>query len=210
MKNNMLARWLTYSLLANLLLAIAAGYLWLRYQDRGQALSAVQRQEAGTRQALLQGQVEYQALLSAQGSLQARLLEQDKLLAEQAQQLVLYRQVLAPGGAQELMLTEGEITSLPDTGKFLFRLVLLQPEGKGGRITGRARIRVQARQQGEIVALSEQALGLAPLLLDFQYFQILTGNLQLPADAEGRQLELLLELDGRGNKTFRLAWPGNT
>ncbi|WP_116475706.1 DUF6776 family protein [Zobellella maritima] len=212
MKKDSVARWLTCSLLANLLLATATGYLWLRYQDRGETLQAVQKQEAGTRQALLQGQLEYQALLSARDSLQTRLLEQDKRLAEQAQQLVLYRQVLAPDGAKELMLTEGEITPLPEEGKFKFRLVLLQPEGQGTRITGQARIRVQVRQQGEIVSLSEQELGLAPLLLDFQHFQILAGSGQLPVGAEGRQLELLLELGGRSDKTFRLAWPlpGNT
>lgn len=212
MKKDPVARWLACSLMANLLLITAAGYLWLRYQDRDEALQAVQKQEAGTRQALLQGRLEYQALLSAQGKLQDRLLEQDKQLAEQAQQLVLYRQVLAPAGTQELMLTEGEITPLPEAGKFQFRLVLLQPEGQGARITGQARIRVQVRQQGEIVVLSEQQLGLAPLLLDFQHFQILAGSGQLPAGAEGRQLELSLELDGRSGKTFRLAWPlpGNT
>ncbi|PPL15585.1 hypothetical protein UN63_12150 [Oceanisphaera arctica] len=194
------------SLIASLLLAVA-GYLGLRYQEQARLLEQHRQQAERSRQELLALRVDLQTLLSAESSQLAQLEQQSRQLAEQAQQLALYRQVLAPDGGAELLLAQEDITTLAEPGLFSYRLVLLQPTNTGNRVTGQARLKIRALQDGQPVVFNEEILGVAPVTLDFRHFQVLTGQLQLPVGSRAQTLELQLELDRRPARTLSLNWP---
>ncbi|GHA25344.1 DUF6776 family protein [Oceanisphaera arctica] len=199
-------RLMVVSLIASLLLAVA-GYLGLRYQEQARLLEQHRQQAERSRQELLALRVDLQTLLSAESSQLAQLEQQSRQLAEQAQQLALYRQVLAPDGGAELLLAQEDITTLAEPGLFSYRLVLLQPTNTGNRVTGQARLKIRALQDGQPVVFNEEILGVAPVTLDFRHFQVLTGQLQLPVGSRAQTLELQLELDRRPARTLSLNWP---
>ena len=196
-----------WSLLMCVLLLLLLGFGALRYVEQEQLLTLQQSQAERSRQEMLALRVDLQTLLSAESSQLAQLDQQSRQLAEQAQQLALYRQVLASDNGGELLLTHEDITPLGETGLFAYRLVLLQPTQTDKRITGQARLKVRALQAGKSVLLSEDVLGVAPVSLDFRHFQVLTGQLQLPADSQAQSLELHLNLTGRAPRTLSLNWP---
>ncbi|MFP2770928.1 DUF6776 family protein [Oceanisphaera sp. KMM 10153] len=200
-------RLMVVSLLASLLLLAVAGYLGLRYQEQARLLEQHRQQAERNRQELLALRVDLQTLLSAESSQLAQLDQQSRELAEQAQQLALYRQVLAPDGGAELLLAQEDITTLAEPGLFAYRLVLLQPTNTGNRVTGQARLKIRALLGGQPVVLNEEALGVAPVTLDFRHFQVLTGQLRLPVGSRAQALELQLELDRRPARTLSLNWP---
>ena len=194
-------------LLMCVLLAGLLGYGGLRYYEQEQLLSQQQALSERSRQELLALRVDLQTLLSAESSQLAQLDLQARQLAEQAQQLALYRQVLASDNGAELLLTHEDITPLGETGLFSYRLVLLQPTQTDKRITGQARLKVRALQAGTSVLFNDDTLGVTPVSLDFRHFQVLTGQLQLPADSQAQTLELHLNLDGKAPRTLSLNWP---
>ena len=193
---------LTCVLLAGLL-----GYGGLRYYEQAQLLTQQHASSERNRQELLALRVDLQTLLSAESSQLAQLDLQARQLAEHAQQLALYRQVLASDQGAELLLAHEDITPLGTTGLFSYRLVLLQPTHTDKRITGQARLKVRALQAGVSVLLSDDTLGVTPVSLDFRHFQVLSGQLQLPAGSQAQTLELHLSLDGKAPRTLSLNWP---
>lgn len=207
MNKPVFSRLLLCSLVLNLALVVVAAYLGLRQQDIQAAVEVSREQQERSRQELLALKVEQQALLTAESSQLAQLQEQSRLLAEQAQQLALYRQVLAPNEGPELLLAQEEIMAQGEPGRFSYRLVLLQPGSAGTRVTGTARLRIRALQGGNTVILDEDALGVAPVTLDFRHFQVLSGSLALPVETRAQTLELQLELDDRSNRILSLNWP---
>ncbi|WP_298720797.1 DUF6776 family protein [uncultured Oceanisphaera sp.] len=200
-------RVMVVSLVINLLLLAVAGYFVPRYQQQSRQLEQHRLQAERHRQELLALRVDLQTLLSAESSQLAQLARQSQQLTEQAQQLALYRQVLAPDGGVELLLAQEDITRLAEPGLFAYRLVLLQPTNTGNRVTGQARLKIRALRQGQPVVLNEEALGVAPVTLDFRHFQVLTGQLRLPVGSLAQTLELQLELDRRPVRTLSLNWP---
>lgn len=199
---------LRMSLVANAVLLAVLAYLGLHYQQQQERAEQALAQTERSRQELLTLKLELQALLSAESSQLAQLEQQARQLAEQAQQLALYRQVLAPDQGPELMLVQEAIVAQEQAELFGFRLVLLQPGDRAGRIRGQARLQVRALSGDQAVTLDAEQLGVAPFSLDFRHFQMLSGTLRLPPGARGQRLELLLELSGGGRRTLSLNWPG--
>ncbi|ART80241.1 DUF6776 family protein [Oceanisphaera avium] len=193
--------------LACVLLGIALLIGGQGYYEQSQMLAQQQAQGERQRQEVLALRVELQALLASQASQLAQLEQQSQQLSAQTQQLALYRQVLASDGSAELLLAQEDITPLSQTGLFSYRLVLLQPSKTDKRITGVARIKVRALQNGVSVVLNDEVLGVAPVTLDFRHFQVLSGQLQLPSDSQAQTLELQLDLDGKALRTLSLNWP---
>lgn len=189
------------------ILLVMLSYAVLRHIDQAQSLERQQVQAERYRQELLALRIDLQTLLSAESSQLAQLDLQSQQLAEQAQQLALYRQVLTSDGNNELLLAQEEITPLATPGLFSYRLVLLQPTHTDRRITGLAQIKVRALQAGVSVLLSDDSLGITPVTLDFRHFQVLSGLLQLPIDSQAQTLELQLELDNQTSRTLSLNWP---
>ena len=195
------------SLLICVLLASLLGYGALRYYEQDQLLTQQATQVERSRQELLALRVDLQTLLSAESSQLTQLDLQSRQLAEQAQQLALYRQVLSSDSGAELLLAQEDITPLGEAGLFSYRLVLLHPSQTDKRITGQARLKVRALQAGVSVLLDDDTLGVTPVTLDFRHFQVLIGQLQLPADSQAQTLELHLNLDGKAPRTLSLNWP---
>lgn len=202
-----LDRRFTLSLLICVLLASLLGYGALRYYEQDQLLTQQEIQVERSRQELLALRVDLQTLLSAESSQLAQLDLQSRQLAEQAQQLALYRQVLSSDSVAELLLAQEDITPLGEAGLFAYRLVLLHPSQTDKRITGQARLKVRALQAGASVLLDADTLGVTPVSLDFRHFQVLIGQLQLPADSQAQTLELHLNLTGKAPRTLSLNWP---
>ncbi|MBU3823839.1 MAG: hypothetical protein H9917_03310 [Candidatus Oceanisphaera merdipullorum] len=207
MMTKVLDRRFMLSLVCCVVLALLLGFSALRYYEQEQLITLQATQIERSRQELLALRVDLQTLLSAESSQLAQLDLQSRQLAEQAQQLALYRQVLASDNGGELLLTHEDITPLGETGLFAYRLVLLQPTKTDKRVTGQARLKVRALQDGKSVLLSEDTLGVAPVSLDFRHFQVLSGQLQLPKDSQAQTLELHLNLTGRPARTLSLNWP---
>lgn len=202
-----LDRRLIWCLLVCLALVGMLGWGGVRYDEQQQLLRLQQTQVERSRQELLALRVDLQTLLSAESSQLAQLDQQARQLAEQAQQLALYRQVLASDSGAELLLSHEDITPLGETGLFSYRLVLLHPTQTDKRIIGQARLKVRALQEGSSVLLSDEALGVTPVTLDFRHFQVLSGQLQLPAGSQAQALELHLSLSGKSPRTLSLNWP---
>ena len=194
------------------LLLVVTGYLGLRYDEQTRLLEQSRLQTERHQQALLTLRIDLQTLLSAESSQLAQLELQARQLADQARQLALYRQVLAPDGGVELLLAQEDIIPLAEPGLFAYRLVLLQPTQTSHRITGQARLKVRALQGGQSVILTDDMLGVTPVTLDFRHFQVLTGQLRLPVDSQAQTLELQLTLNNKASRTLSLNWPvsGNT
>lgn len=194
------------------LLLVVTGYLGLRYDEQTRLLEQSRLQTERHQQALLTLRIDLQTLLSAESSQLAQLELQARQLADQARQLALYRQVLAPDGGVELLLAQEDIIPLAEPGLFAYRLVLLQPTQVSHRITGQARLKVRALQGGQSVILTDDMLGVTPVTLDFRHFQVLTGQLRLPVDSQAQTLELQLTLNNKASRTLSLNWPvsGNT
>ncbi|MBL1378987.1 DUF6776 family protein [Zobellella iuensis] len=200
-------RLLIASLALNLLLAGVAVYVGLRYQEQSRQAAHSLQQAERHRQEMLGLRVDLQALLSAESSQLAQLEQQSRQLAEQAQQLALYRQVLAPDEGPGLLLAQEDIAAQGEPGLFSYRLVLLQPGSTGSRVTGQARLQVRAVQDGRALLLDDDALGVAPVTLDFRHFQVLSGQLRLPSEVRAQTLEVRLELEGNSRRTLSLNWP---
>ncbi|WP_417617324.1 DUF6776 family protein [Oceanisphaera sp.] len=199
-------RLMVLSILSVLLLVIS-GYLGLRYYEQTRLLEQHRLQAERHQQALLKLRIDLQTLLSAESSQLTQLEVQARQLAEQARQLALYRQVLAPDGGVELLLAQEDIIPQAEPGLFAYRLVLLQPTQISHRITGQARLKVRALQAGQSVLFTDDMLGVAPITLDFRHFQVITGQLRLPADSQAQRLELQLILDNKASRTLSLNWP---
>ncbi|WP_375056232.1 DUF6776 family protein [Zobellella sp. DQSA1] len=200
-------RILIASLALNLLLAGVTVYFGLRYQEQSRQIESGLQQAERHRQEMLGLRVDMQALLSAESSQLAQLELQSRQLAEQAQQLALYRQVLAPDEGPGLLLAQEDIAALGEPGLFSYRLVLLQPGSAGNRVMGQARLQVRAVQDGRAVTLDDDALGVAPVTLDFRHFQVLSGQLRLPSETRAQTLEVRLELGDNRRRTLSLNWP---
>ncbi|MFD1006579.1 MULTISPECIES: DUF6776 family protein [Oceanisphaera] len=199
-------RLMVLSVFSVLLLAVT-GYLGLRYYEQTRLLEQNRLQTDRYQQDVLTLRIDLQTLLSAESSQLAQLALQAQQLASQAQQLALYRQVLAPDGGAELLLAQEDIIVLAEPGLFAYRLVLLQPTQTRHRVTGEARLTVRALQNGQSVAFTDEMLGVSPVTLDFRHFQVLTGQLRLPADSQAQTLELQLKLNNKASRTLSLNWP---
>lgn len=202
-----LDRRLSLALIGCGVLLLILGYGALRYHEQAQWLEQLQTKAERSQQELLALRVDLQTLLSAETSQLAQLEQQSRQLAEQAQQLALYRQVLASDSGAELLLAQEDITPLAEPGLFAYRLVLLHPTHTGSRITGVARLQVRALQNGVSVLLDDETLGVTPVTLYFRHFQVLSGQLQLPAGSQAQTLELQLDLGNQAPRTLSLSWP---
>lgn len=191
----------------SILLLVATGYLGQGYYEQARLLEQYRLQAERHQQELLTQRIDLQTLLSAESSQLAQLELQARQLADQAQQLALYRQVLAPDGGAELLLAQEDIVPLAEPGLFAYRLVLLQPTQLNHRMTGQARLKVRALQAGQPVIFTDDMLGVAPVTLDFRHFQVLSGQLRLPADSQAQTLELQLTLNNKASRTLSLNWP---
>ncbi|MCB1845462.1 MAG: hypothetical protein KDI09_21010 [Halioglobus sp.] len=126
----------------------------------------------------------------------SELAVQKEHIAELEEGLRFYRSLIAPEGAGGgLSLREPELLATEEAGRYLLRLVVQQVARKHEKVEGSLEVTLTGNLGGETVSLalpelSEDFVGPA-LKLRFRYFQLLEGELVLPAGFEPQSVNIV-------------------
>ncbi|HEY9033096.1 MAG TPA: DUF6776 family protein [Pseudomonadales bacterium] len=189
---------LLFMLVACLLGGLSSAAIWYwplqrELQLNAQQLAHLQQEHQDVLRRMATCTVESDVLRSSKQALREALDAQQMQLAEQEKSLDFFRQLMTPGTERDgLELSSYSLTSLPVSGQILYRLTFVQYAKKHPQLKARLSIRVQGLSQGQetVYALKDLLAGGSelPERLDFRYFQVLEGHLQIPQDFEPQAL----------------------
>lgn len=114
--------------------------------------------------------------------LRKEIIDLQNRLAEQEQTIAFYKSILDPEKNQTLSIHALELTQAAVAGRYMYKLVLIQPLGSDNEITGNVTISVSGLQSGKKKVLDWKALaaGKPAPAFKFRVFQELKGELTLP------------------------------
>ncbi len=127
----------------------------------------------------------------------------DELAASQ-DEVLFYRQLMTPEGAQRgLRVEKLELSSGGEPGEFNYRLLLTQAAAKNSWASGKVTIEVVATSDNGQVVLPLTELTPVesyPLSFKFRYFQAFSGTLTVPDGVEPEQVVVAATMAGRNGK----------
>lgn len=114
--------------------------------------------------------------------LRKEIIDLQNRLAEQEQAIAFYKSILDPEKNQALSIHALELAQAAVAGRYVYKLVLIQPLNSDNEIAGSVTISVSGLQSGKKKVLDWKALasGKAAPTFKFRVFQELTGELALP------------------------------
>lgn len=127
-------------------------------------------------------------------------------------QLAFYRRILEPApGKDGPQVDEVHVEALPKTGRFRFRVTLVQGGKRGKTVKGSAQVAVEGRLNGRSRVLELNVLTEGKsntLVFAFKHYQKLEGEMLLPSGFKPESIKVKLIVPGKtgGEVERRIPW----
>lgn len=141
--------------------------------------------------------------------LRQQMVEQQNQILEQEQTIAFYKSILEPQNTQALSIHTLELKSTPAPGRYVFKVVLVQPLDSPKEIAGTLAMQVSGLQAGKKQQLEWRAIAneMPPIPFKFKVYQDLTGELVLPESFLPEAVSVVLTTQGKkGSEVKDYPW----